>query len=202
MSQNSFLNRNMNMWFLILLFPTITFAHPVTFKDGQEISINNFSNQLKLSYTYSFTNNYSLGFSYLKMIDKDYSLLDYNYLFKRWNEVGSQANFYGGISAGEGNDKAVFGGFVEADWESREKYISFKTSYVDSNYMIKTRLGMAPYLAEYKELNTWFMVEYVYMSQDNFQEINPLLRFFYKNLLWEMGVGLKGNILFNFMIHL
>lgn len=202
MSQSRLLVRSIGMViFLLLLFPIFAIAHPVTFKDGQEISVNNYSNVQKLSYTYSFTNNLSLGMSYLKM-HEEYSLLEGNYLINRWNEIGSQANLYVGVTGGMRSNDTVAGGFIEADWESRKYYISSKASYLDNFYMTKNRVGLAPYLAEYNELNTWIMIEHTYESKSNFIEINPLLRFFYKNLLWEIGVGLKGNVLFNFMVHL
>lgn len=202
MSQNTLLSRSISMvLFLFILLPIFAQAHPVTFKNGQEISVNNFSNMQKLTYTYSFTNSFSLGASYLKM-HEEYSLLEGNYLIKRWNEIGSQANLYTGLTAGMRTNSSVTGGFLEADWESRKYYLSSKVSYLDNFYMTKNRVGLAPYLAEYNELNTWVMIEHTYDSKTNLSEVNPLLRFFYKNLLWEMGVGLKGNVLLNFMVHL
>lgn len=63
-------------------------------------------------------------------------------------------------------------------------------------YNWRYRLGFAPYLGGMDELQTWFVLQY----NHNFQ-LTPLLRFFYKNVLWEMGATLKGKPFLTLMVH-
>ncbi len=162
---------------VMFLLPNLAWAHPVTFKDGKEIYVTNNSMMRSFGFTYSLTNKYSLGTSLMKIEDKDYYLLEGNFLVKRWNELGSQANLYLGAQGGLQNGRSIGGAMVEADWESREYYISSKYQYIDSNNLLRARLVFAPYLAHYNDLNTWFILEYDYMSLDKKDDITPLLRF-------------------------
>lgn len=45
------------------------------------------------------------------------------------------------------------------------------------------------------------MVEHIYMSEENFNDVSPLVRLFYDQYLLEVGYSLKGNVLVNFMVH-
>ena len=187
-------------FFFFLLFPTLVFAHPVTFKGGSEIAVQTNPNMQKYNYTYSFSKDMALGYSYFKA-HKEYNLLEANYLVKRFNELGSQSNIYTGLQSGLDIDNQFkMGAMVEADWESRVYYISGKYNYLDQN-MTKFRLGYAPYLASYDGFHTWLMVEHIYMSQENFNDVSPLVRLFYDQYLLEVGYSFKGNVLVNFMVH-
>jgi hypothetical protein len=64
------------------------------------------------------------------------------------------------------------------------------------------RAGFAPYLAEFNELNAWFILEANHMNKGMSDvEITPLIRLFYKNILIESGSSFKGDVQFNFMVH-
>lgn len=203
LSQNNFMNRIYYMKFFViaaLLFPVLSQAHPVTFKGGSEIAVQTNSSMQKYSYTYSFSKNMAIGYSFFKTY-QEYNLLEANYLLKRFNEIGSQGNIYTGLQLGfDQNDQFKIGSMVEADWESRVYYISGKYNHLDQD-MTKFRLGYAPYLTSYDGLHTWLMLEHVYMSQEKFQDVSPLVRVFYDKYLAEIGYSLKGNALFNFMMH-
>lgn len=154
---------------------------------------------------------------YLRIETKDgertFYMPQLNFLLKRWNELDSQANVY--LSIGHGGEKVKTSlkdtsiVAIEADWESRKYYVSFKEeallSYKKSGqsiYTTKVRAGFAPYLAEFNEINSWFILqaEKTNKAVDNYT-LTPFIRLFYHNVLTEFGVSSKGNAQFNFMVH-
>ena len=61
----------------------------------------------------------------------------------------------------------------------------------------KARIGFTPFLAEYTELNIWWIAQFEkYDVQENI-EAKQFLRFYIKNVLWEMGSDFNGNMGFN-----
>ena len=87
---------------------------------------------------------------------------------------------------------------------------------------LRYRLGMAPYVGGMDELQTWLIVQldarppYYYRSEaepldlvaarsyalpPNLLEVTPLMRFFYKNVLWEMGASIRGQFFTSLMLH-
>ena len=64
------------------------------------------------------------------------------------------------------------------------------------------RLGIAPYIAKFKELQVWVIGQLDYMSDMEEQpHFTPMLRFFYRTVLWETGVSLSGVYWFQMMAH-
>lgn len=168
-------------------------------------------------FTHSFTTNYSLTARYLRLNtpeeERTFYLPQLNFLLKRWNELDSQANVY--LSLGHGGEKinssfkdtSLLG--LEADWESRKYYVSFKQEALIAHknsgrsvYLSKARAGFAPYLAEFNEMNSWFIlqVERSNKMEEEFK-LTPIVRFFYHNVLTEFGVSSKGDASFNLMVH-
>ena len=67
--------------------------------------------------------------------------------------------------------------------------------------MYSLRVGHAPYLAEYDELNIWLMLQYMNHPRGlNRHMTTPIVRMFYKNVLWELGVSTDGTFIINFAI--
>jgi len=150
-------------------------------------------------------------------MDSEFYIPRVNFLLKRWNNEDSQGNLY--LSGGSGFEKfqnknyatqlAEFG----ADWESRKYYVNFSHLYLlrsnDQNVSIPNRnynysmlrLGTAPFLADYSDLNIWFILQgEKYANQSNI-EMTQFLRFYIKNALWEVGGRFDGGWAFNYMIH-
>lgn len=166
---------------------------------------------------HSFTSKNSLAVRYTRLDTRDgertFYIPQVNFLLKRWNELDSQANIY--LSVGHGGEK-VKTSFkdtsnlaLEADWESRKYYVSFREdaflSHKNSNkniYMTKVRAGFAPYLAEFNELNAWFILQADRSNKgaDEFK-LTPMIRLFYHNVLLEFGASTKGDSQLNFMVH-
>ena len=201
----------------ILLHTHIAWAHPVAYADSNSIMMWNSKSMSDWMLTHTFTTKYSLSTRFQRISvnnqDQSYIIPHINFLLKRWNELDSQANVY--LSIGEGLQKihhsyshgATFSA-IEADWESRRFYTSFREELIFNQRknqqnlsMTRVRAGFAPYLAEFNELNSWFILQ---IERQNFSKettITPMIRLFYHNVLTEFGVDQKGEAQLNFMIH-
>lgn len=167
--------------------------------------------------THSFTSKYSLTARYLRLQTKEgertFYIPQLSFLLKRWNELDSQANVY--LTLGHGGEKVnssfqnTSGLAFETDWESRKYYVSFREDVLISHkksdrnvYQTKVRAGFAPYLAEFDEINAWFILQADTSNKMNKDfKLTPFVRFFYQNVLTEFGVSAKGDSQFNLMVH-
>ena len=93
-----------------------------------------------------------------------------------------------------------------ADYESRRWFFSYEPRFVwdgdiATSVWQRARIGVAPYLADYNQLNTWlmFQVDHHPAKRDHFVA-TPLLRFFYKTYLFEIGYGSNQHIMVNWQI--
>lgn len=190
-------------------------AHPVSYQGAFSVMTWNQPFLLDSWVTYSFRPDAAIAARYTQMQMKEGKARAYlpqlDYLVKRWNESDYQANIYvyGGFGGVHINDSNGRGGLVgvEADAESRRYFVMSKyegmfSSVTPDSHQATLRLGVAPYEAEYKELASWFMIQVQYHPslQRNYA-ITPLARFFYKSVLWEMGVSLDGDWMLNLMFH-
>jgi hypothetical protein len=130
-----------------------------------------------------------------------------NALLMRRNTEDSQANIYlvGGIgpswvrkASGPGRDTKASGfAGVEADWETRRFFVgaSAKVSIVGNDVEggWRTRLGVAPYVANSGSLHTWLMIQAGRSAIPGRKtEITPLIRLFKGPVLAEAGVSHRG----------
>ncbi|MBY0413222.1 MAG: hypothetical protein K2Q18_03610 [Bdellovibrionales bacterium] len=192
-------------------------AHPVAFAGSYSIMTWNNKDSSEWMFVHSITSRYSLAARYTRMDTKDgertFYLPEMSFLLKRWNELDSQANIYltlgHGVEKEESTFKNTTAATLEADWESRKYYVSFKedvlVSYKDkskSMFQTRVRAGFAPYLANFNELNAWFILQADH-SNKGMDEVTltPLVRLFYRNILTEMGASSRGDLQFNFMVH-
>ena len=90
-----------------------------------------------------------------------------------------------------------------ADYETRRLFASYELRLVYADGIEKSawqraRLGVAPYLANYDDLNTWFMIQIDrHPAKTRTTVVTPLIRLFYKTLLIEGGVSTHGTAMFN-----
>jgi hypothetical protein len=135
----------------------------------------------------------------------------FDYLVKRWNESDSQANIYaygayGALTFQNQTHGAGLGG-IEADAESRKFFIMTKCEKMWGDlgpdfYHGEARLGIAPYEAEFNEIASWLMIQYQWHPMLVRKDaITPLIRLFYKSVLFETGVSTEGDWMMNFMFH-
>ncbi|MGE5085758.1 MAG: hypothetical protein ACM3MG_05610 [Bacillota bacterium] len=190
------------------------YAHPVSYQGATSLMSYNKENQNEILLTYSFKSYMAGGFYYFKDGQTEFTLPRLNYLAKRWNNEDSQGNIY--LSGGYGYERsfaettgAGFGA-VDVDWESRKYYTAAgyqrllrdhsKDNSRPDFEVIKARSGVAPYLADFNEINAWFILQAEKMN-DKPVELTQFIRLFYKNVLIELGAGFDGGWAFNYMVH-
>ena len=143
---------------------------------------------------------------------RDYfAALQHNWLLKRWNLPEAQANLYFGLGAGaakqDGESFAPAGlGFFRADYETRRIYTAFESKLIGSEDVSRgvtsLSFGVAPYKAEFEELNTWLIVQLEHVSgMEDDLDVIPKIRLFKGPYFLELGCSLDGDPLVNFMIH-
>jgi hypothetical protein len=202
--------------FISLAGASNSWAHPTSFQGAWSLMNESSSMSRHLMTTYSHRYWLASAAHYSRIELKEEGLtfeaasLGVNALLKRWNRPTSQGNFYVSVAQGREftnglKERNVTKTEIDLDWEDRRFYTA--TGY--SRYfrhdrdidVKKLRLGFAPYLGEFTELNTWFIVEAKQVNSETV-DITPMLRFYYRNTLWEIGSSLRGSWMFNFMLHL
>lgn len=203
---------------LMALSISSAFAHPVIYKDGIVASSSNMENYSDNQLMYSWSNRWSSGLNHWRFTKEDknteFGFLKLNHLLYRHNGEDSQGNIYvhGGVGVADSEiekrqtNDAYMTGF-EADWETRTLYTSLKYYYFTSPKvtdfsMAQARVGFSPYEAGFDKLQSWFMVQAMIMPEVQSEVIiTPLLRFFYHNVLWEIGSSTRGEWMLNVMVH-
>ncbi len=198
---------------LILLLSFSAYSHPVIYKDGWVYWANLAPdmNSLRISYTPNPKYSLEVNSTWLQNLNeyRDYTF-GFNYLFKRWLAKESQGNIYGAIHGGyykdDRNDGFAGHAMLMGDWESRKHYsaASAMAFYYNDDVKMKysARYGIAPYIAGMNTLQTWLIAQVEYFrANDKNPTFTPMIRFFYKNVLWETGANLKGDFFLTLMVH-
>lgn len=183
------------------------------YKGGWALSSFNmpdFSNNYVM---YSVNNLFALGLDQYRFEKNDQTsdigLFKVNHLLWRHNGEDSQASIYlhGGVGLEDQKFtnsvlRASYLGGVEADWETRKLYTSAKYFQFQNIAMTQARIGLSPKEAPFENLQTWFMLQGMHLKGVNETvSLTPMLRFFYQNVLWEMGSSTKGDWMLNLMVH-
>ncbi len=201
---------------LLMFFSSMSWSHPVIYQEGWVFSQMSMKDMTDLNVSYSLTHRWSMGYQFFRLEnpqgDADqFNLFKLNHLLKRFNGKDSQANIYlhSGLGHAENavlKNRLGWMGGVEADWETRTlftslKYLHYGTSQSD-HPVIVGRLGFSPFKADFNSLQSWAMLQ-VWSDPVTSREVKvtPLLRFFYQNVLWEMGASTKGDMMLNLMVH-
>lgn len=149
------------------------------------------------------------GVMHVQSGDHKWTNLHLGLLLKRWNNWESQGNFYlfggPGIERMNGQNKYFTRTGVQADWETRRIYTMTKYTSTITDWQnqesYEARVGFAPFLAGFKDLNIWAILQVTHDPKASQQtEVTPLVRMFYKNVLWELGSSLDNKWLINFMV--
>lgn len=200
---------------LFLFRSQLAQAHPVAFQDAIGVMTWNQSFMTDDWVTYSFRPDAAFAARAMRFDVPEGQMQFYapqlDYLLKRWNESDSQANIYvygayGNLNFENQNHGAALGG-VEADAESRKYFAMAKYEKMWGNlgpdfYDGEARLGIAPYEAEFTEIASWFMIQYQWHPMLVRKDaLTPLIRLFYKSVLFETGVSTQGDWMLNFMFH-
>jgi hypothetical protein len=199
--------------FCLLLISLNTLSHPVIYKDGI-VYWGSFApdmNTQRVSYTLDPKYSVELNTTWFFNVDeyRDYTF-GINYLFKRWLNNDSQGNIYGSLHTGYYEDNNGEGlvnhAMLMGDWESRRYYTAGSVmafSYDgEEKYKYSYRFGVAPYIAGMNTLQAWLIVKLDYFKENNRTIlITPMMRFFYKNILWEIGSNTQGDSFLTLMTH-
>ncbi len=188
-------------------------AKPLSYPGGVMIMQENDETGHTLSLDYTVTPKYAMAL-YAKKEEggDDFTTVgpQINTLIKRWNLPDGQGNIFNmtGMGVSHGNDDNEFSawtGFL-ADYETRRIFISYEPRImyagdIDKSFSQRGRVGFAPYLANYEDLNTWLMVQVDHhpMKDDTFV-VTPLVRFFYKTTLVEAGYSSNDHLMFNWQL--
>ncbi len=207
-------------FYLMLLLSLVSvhlMAHPTSYEGGYALmsEMDDLGSEVSIIYSPK----YWLGVGVVGIRSKDqYNLLalQLGLLVKRWNMPGAQGNFYliGGPGYAENNidtsleQKDPFYRYgVQADYETRRIYTFAR--YVDHRFFngekeifdqLAMAVGFAPYLAGFSELNSWVIFKATLSNSFEDDSFMLMLRFFYKNFLWEIGQSFEGHANLNFMV--
>ena len=203
--------------FLLLLGGPVQ-AHPVIFEGGVATSAVLRPSMSVIHTNYTLQRHFALGATYLRL-QLDDRLLDaglgqVNVLLARWNEKGSQANIYLSAGGGYGHQSQTISpggtpvGLVatQADFETTRFYtaVNARFLYIEERFpwMVQLRVGVAPYEAKYKELQAWLVVQgTIAPAMEHSWSVTPMLRFFYRQVLWELGASTRGAPWIQIMAH-
>ena len=185
--------------------------HPVIWKGGHVITVGESNQTKELKAHKSISKKTSLGFHGIKFNDSHMSMVQANSLIKRWNQNNAQANAYvfTGMGIKSYKKTSYIGGHLggQIDWETRRYYTQFNYDGFLSNdqtHLVKTRIGIAPYITNYENIHTWLIIQWSsHISQNkNISRVLPVIRLFKKNILVELGTDFSNQYLITGMIHL
>ncbi|MCB0349057.1 MAG: hypothetical protein KDD37_09480 [Bdellovibrionales bacterium] len=190
----------------------VAYAHPVSYEGSYMIGSQNSKSMGRQLVIYSHKYWLGYGLSLDRLEDDRVYASQVSLLAKRWNLPEAQANIYlyGGYGLLEKEDDSTTGIAhygTQIDYETREVFTAFKYRRFDTydNYnrdSYVAQAGFAPFVAGFNDLNVWLIGELSYKPEySRSGEGALLLRFFYKNVYWEMGSSMDGGPIFNFMVH-
>ncbi len=207
------MNRCLLLLFIVLN-SALTWAHPVIYQGGWALSSSNmpeFSNNYVM---YSYSRRLAAGLEHWRFskdrANNELGLIKLNQLLWRHNGPDSQANLY--LHSGVGVEDREFGAEkrtvlsglagADIDWETRTLFAAAKYYQFQNSFVAQGRIGFSPRKASFKELQTWLMLQGMVIGdvQDRLT-LTPLVRFFYHNVLWELGSSTRGEWLLNLMVH-
>lgn len=201
---------------LLVFLTSYAYARPISYPGGTTVMQMTDGTKSSLHLHYSPSITYSFGYKFENWRDDDWQFhgLQANYLLKRWNRYKSQANAYWksaiGLSVVDNgaSSKEAASGFVgfATDWENRRFFVSYENRFTYLNEPInffsqKARVGVAPYIGNYGDVHTWFMLQVDHEpEQKNSMTFASLVRFFKSDYLIELGLDENEKVLFNFIV--
>lgn len=210
---------------LVFFLPTPANSHPVVFQGGTAIMGHHLGEMSEIEVVHSPTWWSGFGLFAERASQSTQVLAKATALLWRGNFPDLQSNFYLGTGIGhiwgdpmhadsstQKNDsrRAVYVISTEFDAEDRQYYGRFRYNLrsedgnLSSNQLL-TRIGLAPYKANTDEPALWGLVEWTASNHSQthhyVHEVTPLIRFFYRNALFEIGSSFSGKVMFNYMFH-
>lgn len=188
-------------------------AKPISYVGGTMIMQENDETGYTLSLDYTFSPKYAFGlYAKKERGDMDFTTVgpQLNTLIKRWNMPEGQGNIFNmtgaGVSVMNGDTEPSAWTGILADYETRRIFTSYEGRLMyagdfETSFWQRARVGFAPYLANYDDLNTWLMIQVDHhpAKEDTFVT-TPLVRFFYKTTLVEAGYSSNDRAMFNWVL--
>src|SRR5690606_21944750 len=160
--------------------PQWGYSHLVTYEQGTSFMTEQMGDRTQMSLIYSPKWWLGVGLMYDRETTQDFKGDVYSamvsVLLKRWNLEKAQGNLYTFIAPGflqnrleseSKGDHGVFKYGLRADYETRRFYVaaeymevlSFKPNLADNKMLnnLMFAMGVAPFLANYDDLNIWFL---------------------------------------------
>ncbi len=204
--------------FLSLLLTTfstalVSEAKPLSYVGGTMAMQENDETGHTISLDYTFIPTNAFGF-YIKQEENGKDILmvtpEFNTLLKRWNLPDGQGNIFNMTRrwsrALSRRQPAVSLDCVPGRLRIAPLVLLYEPRFVwdgdiEKSVWQRARIGIAPYLANYNDLNTWimFQVDHHPAKHDHFVA-TPLIRFFYKTYLFEVGYSSNQHIMVNWQI--
>jgi hypothetical protein len=197
----------------MMLAATSAQAKPLSYVGGTMAMQENDETGNTLTLDYTFDPHYAVGL-YAKQENggKEFFTVgpQFNTLIKRWNLPDGQGNIFNmtgaGVSRFHGDDNASAWTALLADYETRRIFTSYElrlmyADHIENSAWQRARIGFAPYLANYDDVNTWFMLQVDHHpAKDDTVVVTPLVRLFYKTTLVEAGYSSNHDIMFNWLL--
>ncbi|MDX2112786.1 MAG: heavy metal-responsive transcriptional regulator [Alphaproteobacteria bacterium] len=197
----------------LLAVPQTAEAKPISYVNGFMVMQENDETGHTLSLDYTIDPSLAVGlYAKKESGDMDFTTVgpQVNYLVKRWNFPGAQGNIFSmtgaGVSHWKGDDEFSAWTGILADYETRRIFTSYEIRGMyagdfEKSVWQRARVGFAPYLANYEDLNTWLMVQVDHhpAKEDNVV-VTPLVRFFYKTTLVEAGYSSNNRAMLNWVL--
>jgi len=189
-------------------------AHPVAFEGAYQLMFGTAGSVQTFEIYRSYSPRAAVGLHAMRFDGEDdeyFAGIQHNWLLKRWNLPSAQANIYAGLGAGLAGELG-YGvspagiGFFRADYETRRVFTAIDAKWVESfdisRGVFSATAGIAPYKAEFDQLNTWLMLQLEHVTgMENTLDIILKVRFFKGPYFLELGSTLEGKPVVNFMIH-
>ena len=185
-------------------------AKPISYVGGTMLMMENDETGHTVSVDYTITPNYAVALYAKKEVGGDeYTTVgpQLNSLVKRWNLPDGQGNIFNlsgaGVSTLDGKAHATAWTALLADYETRRIFTSYEARVIavddiETAFSQRARVGVAPYKANYDDLNTWLMLQVDHHpAKDDTLVVTPLMRFFYKTTLVEAGYSSNNHVMFN-----
>lgn len=201
---------------LLLLAATTASARPISYAGGWTIMQKNDWEKHRFHVHYSPNVRNSLGVTteLYRRSDRTDHGLQWNHLLYRNNTRHSQANLYSKLDAGvallDDQEEPYLKATIAGDWETRRWFVGYTAmaKYADAlddgSFHQMARLGVAPYVADFGALHTWFMVEFGHHPEEFHNEdqliATPLLRFFKGPYLLEIGYSTNEEAVLNWIV--
>jgi hypothetical protein len=197
-----------------LLLAASAAAHPVAFEGAYQLMLGSSGSIQNLELYRSYSSKAAWGLHAMRFEDDEdeiFTGLQHNWLLKRWNLSAAQANVYAGLGAGMAGEVGIGAspagvGFFRTDYETRRIYTAFDAKWIESadvsRGVFSAAAGIAPYKAEFDQLNTWLILQAEHVTGMNDKlDIIAKVRFFKGPYFLELGSTLRGQPVINFMIH-